>query len=86
MEYSSEDGSETASVIAGRIVSQAPFAMAIGGMPVTVTSACSDCQNLIISNSKITAASLSPAAGGGLFFGGFLTALVVIGIIIIVIM
>ena len=76
MEYSTEDGSETASVIAGRIVAQAPFTMAIGGMPVTVTSACSACENV---------ASLSPAAGGGLFVGGLVTATVVIVIVIVVI-
>ena len=80
MEYSTEDGSETASDIAERIVSQAPFAMAIGGMPVTVTSACSDCQT-----STSNAVMFSQVAGGGLFAGGFVTATVVIIIIIVVI-
>ena len=74
--YSTEDGSETASVIAGRIVAQAPFGMTMGGMSVTVTSACSDCQKV---------ASLSPAAGGGLFIGGLVTATVVIVIILVLI-
>ena len=76
MEYSTDDGSETASVIAGRIVSQAPFSMAVNGMTFTVTSACSDCE---------TQASLSRADGGGLFIGGLVTALLLISIITIVI-
>ena len=80
MEYSSEDGTETASFIALRIVTQAPFAMAIGGMPLTVTSACSNCQT-----STSNAVTFSPVAGGGLFAGGFVTATVVIIIIVIVI-
>ena len=82
MEYSSEDGSETASVIAGRIVTQAPFAMAVGGMPLTVTSACSDCQT---STGTSNAVTFSQVAGGGLFTGGLVTATVVIIIIVIVI-
>ena len=76
MEYSTDDGSETASIIARRIVSQAPFSMAVSGMTVTVTSACSDCE---------TRASLSLADGGGLFIGGLVTALLLISIITIVI-
>ena len=76
MEYSTDDGSETASVIAERIVSQAPFSMTVNGMTVTVTSACSDCE---------TQVSLSLADGGGLFIGGLVTALLLISIIIIVI-
>ena len=80
--YSSEDGSETASVITERIIIQVPFGMSVGGMPVTVTSACSDCPT---STSESDVAALSPADGGGLFIGGLATAAVVIGVIITVI-
>ena len=78
MEYSTDDGSETATVIAGRIVSQAPFSMTVSGMTVTVTSACSDCDSE-------TQVSLSLAAGGGLFVGGLVTALLLISIITIIV-
>ena len=66
MEYSTDNGSETASVIAERIIGQAPFSMTVEGVPVTVTSACTDCRTL-----------LTQAAGGGLFVGGFITAAVI---------
>ena len=78
LEYSNNDGSETASVIAERIVRQAPFSMTVQGMPVTVTSACSDC-------TTVTATTLSLAAGGGLFVGGFVVAAVLITIITLII-
>ena len=65
LEYSNDDGSETASIIAGRIAGQAPFPMAIGGTQFTVTSACTDCERPTVK------ASLSPADSGGLFIGGF---------------
>ena len=40
LEYSNEEGSETASIIAKRIVSQVPFSMMVAGTQLTVTSAC----------------------------------------------
>ena len=75
MVYSNDDGSETASLIVERLVRQAPFSMSVNGMSVTATSVCSNCD---------TATSLSPAAGGGLFVGGFVVAAVIAVIIIIV--
>ena len=79
LEYSNDDGSETASVIAGRIIGQVPFSMVVGGTQLTVKSACSDCEI------KAAATTLSPATGGGLFIGGFLAAVsIAITIVIIV--
>ena len=79
LEYSNEEGSETASIIAGRIVGQVPFPMALGGTQFTVISACTDC------GMPAVKASLSPAEGGGLFIGGFLAA-VLIAVTIVIIM
>ena len=76
MEYSNDEGSETASVIANRLLYQAPFSMTVQGMPVTVTTVCTDCT---------TGATLSQAAGGGLFVGGFVLAALLIGVITLVI-
>ena len=76
LEYSNDEGSETASVIASRLVNQAPFSMTVQGTPVTVTSACTDCT---------ADTTLSLAAGGGLFVGGFVLAALLIGIITLVI-
>ena len=82
LEYTNEEGSETASIIAKRTASQIPFSMAVGGTQLTVTSACTDCE---MPATKPKLASLSPAAGGGLFIGGFLAAvLIAITLVIIV--
>ena len=78
LKYSNDNGSETAAVIAERIVRQAPFSMMVQGMPVTVTSACTDC-------TTVSATTLSPAVGGGLFVGGFVLAAVLTIIITLVI-
>ena len=79
VEYSTDDGSETASVIVERIVGQVPFSMTIEGVPVMVTSACTDCI------SRTPTKSLSLAEGGGLFVGGFAAAaLIIITVVIIV--
>ena len=69
LEYSNEEGSETASIIAQRIASQVPFSMAVGGTQLTVISACTDCE---ISTTK---PAMSSPSAAGLFFGGFLTAI-----------
>jgi hypothetical protein len=80
LEYSNEEGSETASIIAKRTVSQVPFSMAVRGTQLTVKSACTDCE---VSTTK--AAPLSLAVGGGLFIGGFVAAvLIAITLVIIV--
>ena len=71
LEYSNEDGTETASLITRRIVGQIPFSMAVGGTQLTVTNACSECEM------PTTKKSLSPAAGGGLFIGGFVAAILI---------
>ena len=78
LEYSSDNGSETASVIAERIVRQLPFSMVVGGSQLTVTSACTDCENT-------AKASLSTAAGGGLFIGGFAAAVLIALILVIIV-
>ena len=75
LEYSTDNGSETASVIAERMIRQIPFSMAIGGTQLTVTSACTDCTNTV---------SLSPAVGGGLFIGGFIAAILIAIILVII--
>ena len=74
MEYSTDDGSETASVIVERIIRQAPFSMTVEGVPVTVTSACTDCRTLL---TQAAGGGLTRAAGVGLFVGGFVTAAVI---------
>jgi hypothetical protein len=76
LEYSNEEGSETASLIAGRIIG---FPMAVGGTQFIVTSACTDCGMATVE------ASLSPADGGGLFIGGFLAAVVIAVTLVIVV-
>ena len=76
MEYSTDTGSETASIIAERIVRQTPFSMAVGGTQFTVTSACTaDCDNT--ANASLSSAKVSPAIGGGLFVGGFAAAILI---------
>ena len=79
LEYSNEDGSETASIIASRVIGQIPFSMAVGGTQLTVTSACTDCEI------PTTQESLSPAIGGGLFIGGFIAAILVVIILVIIV-
>ena len=82
LEYSDEEGSETASVITKRTVGQVPFSMAVGGTQLTVKSACTDCE---MPSTKATATSLSPGVGGGLFIGGFLTATVIAIVLVIIV-
>lgn len=77
LEYSSDNGSETASIIAERIVRQLPFSMSVGGFQLTVTSACADCEDT-------AKGQLSSAAGGGLFVGGF-TAAILIALTLVII-
>ena len=77
LEYSNEEGSETASIIAQRIASQVPFSMAVGGTQLTVTSACMDCET--------TKPPMSSPSSAGLFFGGFLTAVVIAIILVIIV-
>ena len=79
LEYSNDDGSEIASVIAGRIVGQVPFSMVVGGTQFTVSDACTDCE---MPAGKV---SLSQADGGGLFIGGFAAALLITVTIVIVV-
>ena len=82
-EYSNDDGSETASVIATRIVRQVPFSVAVGGTHLRVTSACIDCE--MPTTEEAGSLMLSPAVGGGLFVSGFAAAIfIVITLIIIV--
>ena len=80
LEYSNEEGSETSSIIAKRTVSQVPFLMAVAGTQLMVTSACTDCE---MPTTK--SASLSPAVGGGLFIGGFLAAVLITIILVIIV-
>ena len=68
-----------ASIIAGRIVGQVPFPIALGGTQFTVTSACTDCRMPAV---KV---SLSPADGGGLFIGGFLAAVLIAVTVVIIV-
>ena len=77
LEYSNEEGSETASIIAQRIASQVPFSMAVGGTQLIVTSACTDCE--------ITKSPMSSPSSAGLFFGGFLTAVLIALILVIIV-
>ena len=81
IQYSNEDGSETASTITERIVGQVPFTMTVTGesgeqVVVTVTSACVDCRALV----------LTAAAGGGLFVGGFATAALIAAVGMVIVM
>ena len=82
LEYSNEEGSETASIIAKRTISQVPFSMAVGGTQLTVISACTDCE---MPTTKSVSLVLSPAAGGGLFIGGFLAAVLIAIILVIIV-
>ena len=82
LEYSDEEGSETASIIARRIVGQVPFSIAAGGTHLMVTSACTDCE---IPTTKAGSLMLSPAAGGGLFIGGFAAAIFIIVTLMIIV-
>ena len=84
LEYSNEEGSETASIIAQRIASQVPFSMAFGGTQLTVINACTDCE-MPTTKSASLAIVLSPAAGGGLFIGGFLAAVLIAIILVIIV-
>ena len=81
LEYSDEEGSETASVIAKRLIGQPPFSMAVGGTQLTVTSACTDCE---MPTSK-AALLLSPTTGGGLFIGGFILAIFITVTLVIIV-
>jgi hypothetical protein len=81
IQYSNEDGSETASTIAERIIGQVPFTMTVTGgsgeqVVITVTGACTDCRALV----------LTAAAGGGLFVGGFATAALIAAVTIVIVM
>ena len=80
LEYSNEDGSEIASVIAERIIRQIPFSMVIVGAQLTATSGCTDCDV-----PATNAASISPSAGVGLFLGGFAAAVLITIIILVTI-
>ena len=83
MEYSNNEGSETASVIASRLASQAPFSLMVEGMTVIVVAVdCDDCRSSLLQQS---ATSLSPAAASGLFVGGFVIGALIVFIIIVMI-
>ena len=82
LEYSNDDGSETASVIATRIVGQVPFSVAVGGAHLRVTSACIDCE---MPTEEAGPLMLSPAVGGGLFVGGFAAAVFIIITLMIIV-
>ena len=82
LEYSNEEGSETASIITKRTISQVPFSMAVGETQLTVTNACTDCE---IPTTKPAMLSLSLAVGGGLFIGGFLAAVLIAIILVIIV-
>ena len=89
LEYSNEEGSETASIIGRRIVGQIPFSMAVGVTQLRVKSACADCEmpRVLLEMPTTNSASLSSAVGGGLFVGRFATAILIIivpGIIVYV--
>ena len=76
LEYSTDTGSETASIIAERIARQTPFTMAVGGTQLTVTTACTaDCEDT--AKASLSSAKVSPAIGGGLFVGGFAAAILI---------
>ena len=82
LEYSNDEGSETASVIANRLTGQAPFSLMVEGMTVTVVAVdCANCRSSLLQS----AGSLSPAAVSGLFVGGFVTGALIVFIVIVVI-
>ena len=84
LEYSDEEGSETASVIAKRTVSQVPFSMAVGSTQLTIKSACTICE-MPTAKASSTSDSLSPAIGGGLFIGGFAAAIIIAVTLVIIV-
>ena len=95
VEYSTDDGTETASIIAERIIGQTPFSLNVEGVEFMVTSACSSCgvgtstvlQATYTQASAGSASSLSIGGiGAGLFVAGFVTAALVIGIILLIVM
>lgn len=79
LEFSTDSGSETASIIAERITRQIPFSMLVGGTQLTVTDACTDCETSTI------ASSLSPAVGSGLFVGGFAAAILITAMLVTIV-
>ena len=87
IEYSNNEGSETASVITDRLIHQAPFSLVVEGMLVGVVAVdCTSCRSSLQSDD--TCNSFSPAAVSGLFIGGFATGafIVLITIFIVIIM
>ena len=91
MEYSTDDGTETASIIAERIIGQTPFSLTVEGSRLMVTSACTNCETSTIPQAAYTEAvpgsSLSISGfGAGMFAGGFIAATLIIGIILLIIM
>ena len=94
MEYSTDDGTETASVIAERIIEEVPFFMIVQREELVVISACTDCETSPRTTytqavtSKETAARSSFPLGGfgvGIFVAGFLAAVLIIVIILLII-
>ena len=83
LEHTSDDGSETASVIAGRIVREVPFSMVVGGALLTVMTSCSECDPEIIVTSE-EESPITVAGGVGLFFGGFVTAALIAIVLVII--
>ena len=87
LEYSNEEGSETASIIGRRIAGQILFSMAVGVTQLRVKSACTDCEmsRVLLEMPTTNAVSLSSAVGGGLFIGGFATAILIIMVLGIIV-
>ena len=91
VEYSTDDGTETASVIAERIIEEVPFFMIVQREELVVTSACTDCETLpdATYTTVYTEAESGFPIGGfgvGIFALGFLAAVLIIGIFLLIIL
>ena len=86
IEYSNNEGSETASIIFDGLTNQVPFSLVVEGMLVGVVAVdCTSCRSSLQSDD--TNNSFSPAAMSGLFIGGFATGafIVLIAVVVVII-
>ena len=78
MEYSNDEGSETASIIIDRLINQASFFLMVEEVPVRVVAVdCTNCKSITNNIISPAAASLS-----GLFIGGFVTGAIIVAVLI----
>ena len=87
IEYSNDEGSETASVIIDRLANQVPFFLIVEGVPIRVAAVLVDsinCSNTSTNNNII----ISPAAASlsGMFIGGIVSGIIIVTVILIIIM